>query len=129
ANNVADMDAQGAHTVVFRLQRPWPGFPYTLANAPGFIVAPSAVDGGEFTPIGAGPYSVTRHAPDEELVLTARKDYWGGTPYLDTLRFVPIDGGQAKLEALTSGGLDAAFLRNPEVIVEAREQGYPGFMN
>ena len=77
SGNVASMEATGPSTVVFELERSWPGFVYMLATGPGMIVAPSSVEGEEFTPVGAGPFTLARYAPNEELVLKARKDYWG----------------------------------------------------
>ena len=127
--NVASMEATDPSTVVFELQRSWPAFAYMLATGPGMIVSPSSVAGEKFTPVGAGPFTLSRYAPHEELILKARTDYWGGKPYLNKLRFTWLKGAQAKLETLNAGGVDVAFLRAPEVVTEAREAGYEGFMN
>lgn len=118
-------------TVVFELAQPWPNFPFILASTPGCIVSPAAVKkwGDEFAshPVGAGPFVLDHHTAGEELVLTANPDYWGGRPHLDKLRFVPIVQPQAKLETLNGGGIDAAFLLEPQLIRKALDRGYPGF--
>jgi peptide/nickel transport system substrate-binding protein len=131
---VADFETPDPLTVVFHLQEPWAGFPFTLAYMPGMIVSPTAVQelgDEEFnrSPVGAGPYTVDRYAPGEELVLTANDDYWDGRPHLDGVRFTALQGAQANLEALDSGDLQMAFLREPKVIDDARAADYPGYLN
>ena len=121
-------------TVVFTLSEPWTTFPFMLAYMPGMIVSPTAVrelGDEEFNraPVGAGPFEVERYAPGEELVLRARDDYWDGRPHLDGVRFAVLQGADANLEAMESGELQAAFLREPKVIDEARQAGYPGYLN
>lgn len=116
-------------TVVFHLSGPWPSFPSMLAFGHGMVVAPSAQQGETFTPIGAGPFTQEKFAPNEERILKARADYWGGAPNLDSLRFVALNGPQANVESLNSGGLDVALVRgNSKSIEEVQNAGYPGFM-
>lgn len=42
------------------------------------------------TPIGVGPYKFVKHVQDEELVLEANPDYWGGKPAIQQVIFKPI---------------------------------------
>lgn len=118
-------------TVVFGLGESWSGFPYVLSSLPGNIVSPTAVQrlGKDFdrTPVGAGPFVVDKFAPGESLTLKPRQDYWGGAPYLDQLKFVSFKGGQATLGALRGGQVQAAYLRDADVIVDARKE-FPGFL-
>jgi peptide/nickel transport system substrate-binding protein len=119
-------------TVVFELARPWQRFPYILSMAPGLLVSPTAAerlgDGFEEAPVGAGAFTVERFAEGEELVLTARDDYWAGRPPLDGLRFVPVAGERARLDGLNAGQYEMAFFRNPEVVSEALAEGYVGYI-
>jgi peptide/nickel transport system substrate-binding protein len=131
---VAEFETPDPLTVVFRLTEPWQTFPFVLAYLPGMPVSPTAVaelGDEEFnrSPVGAGAFTVERYAPGEELVLEARDDYWDGRPHLDGLRFTVLQGAQANLEAMQSGELQMAFLREPQVVDEAREAGYPGYLN
>lgn len=128
AKNIASMSAPDDDTVVFDLRKPWSTFPRMLALGAGMIVAPAAYAGKEFDPIGAGPFVLESHAPGEELVLTARADYWGGAPYLDGLRFVWLNGGQNSLESLRAGEVDLTFLREPNVVADARRSQMPGYL-
>src|SRR5699024_5405713 len=91
------------------------------------ILAPAAyADPDNFTPIGAGPYTVANFSPSESLELAPRADYWDGKPYLDSLKFVNIAGDQPKLQALESGGIQMAFMRSAEWTDEAKDK-YPVF--
>lgn len=126
--NITEIAVPDAKTVVFTLAKPWSTFWRMLSLGAGMVVAPTADQGKEFTPIGAGPFTFGSYSPAEELVLKARKDYWGGAPHLDALRFVWINGGQANLEALQAGDAQMTFLREPEVVAKARATGMPGYL-
>lgn len=117
--NIEKMTAEDDSTVVFRLRRPWASFPTMLAQGPGMIVAPAAVRGKEFKPIGAGPFTLRKYAPQEEMTLSARRDYWDGAPYLRTLRFIWPSDDEARLDALESGSADASYLRTPKTVDKA----------
>ncbi|MCL2533186.1 MAG: ABC transporter substrate-binding protein [Nocardiaceae bacterium] len=128
-SSVAEMQTPDPRTVVFVLNQPWSEFPAMLAGGHGMILAPASYAGEKFTPIGAGPFTVKRFMPNEELLLNRRADYWNGMPYLDTLRFVPIVGDQAKVEALDSGGVQAVYLRSAEVVARAMAANRPGYVD
>ncbi|QCQ90451.1 ABC transporter substrate-binding protein [Rhodococcus sp. SGAir0479] len=130
SNTVAGVETPDAKTVVIRLQRPWTDFPVLLAAGPGVIVAPSSETAGSFTPIGAGPFTVTRFAPNEVLELAPRADYFGGKPRLAGLRFVPTANAQGMFESIRSGELNAGYLyRNTEVIDSAVDSGLSGYLD
>lgn len=129
ANHIDDMGVADESTVVFHLSEPWSSFPAMLAQGPGLIIAPSAIEGEDFEPVGAGPFELENYAPEEEMVLSARDDYWGGEPPLDELRFVWLDSDDAKLEALDAGSVDMAHVQDPTVVEQAREAEYAGYMD
>ncbi|MFC9518194.1 ABC transporter substrate-binding protein [Nocardiaceae bacterium NPDC056970] len=124
---VASNVAQDPSTVVFTLNQPWRTFPAMLAYGHGMIVAPASQQGDKFTPIGAGPFTVVSLKPQQELQLAARKEYWGGTPSLDGLRFVAIAGEQPKVDALETNGIDVAYLRNAQTVNAAKSE-FPGYI-
>ncbi|MGI6873425.1 ABC transporter substrate-binding protein [Amycolatopsis sp. 3B14] len=128
---VSAVDVVDPHTVRFTLNAPYPDFPHVLATDVGMITNPRVVqqrgaDGFAKNPAGGGvgPYEVERYAPGEEIVLKAKPDYWGGPVCVQTLRFVRVAGAEATYQALANGELDVAFLREPQVIAEARQAGY-----
>ncbi|WP_024793973.1 ABC transporter substrate-binding protein [Tomitella biformata] len=120
--------AKDSTTVEFTLSQPWQNFPAILSYGHGMIVAPSALQGEDFTPIGAGAFTVESLQPAQELRLKARSDYWGGEPHLDGLRFVAIAGEQPKLDALRTGGLDMIYLREADTTSTAKGE-FPGFLD
>lgn len=123
------MEITDPRTVVFHLAHPWGGVPRMLALGPGMVVAPSARQGEEFRPIGAGPFTLVRRAPNEEIVMASRSDYWDGEPYLEKLRFIFISGADARLDLLHSGAADVVFLADPAGVEQALKDGHAGFMS
>ena len=126
ASTVSSTTATDDRTVVFTLGNRWSEFPALLTFGHGMIVAAGSDRGAEFVPIGAGPFTVERFAPQNELVLAARPDYWGGTPNLERLKFVVVQGEQAKLDTLASGGVQMAYLRSADT-VETAKADFPGY--
>ncbi|MGN0065727.1 MAG: ABC transporter substrate-binding protein [Nocardioides sp.] len=127
AQNVTSYEATDERTVVFTLNKPWSTFPNILAQGAGMVVAPAAIAGKEFTPIGAGPFTLEKYAPGEELLLAARKDYWKGEPYLEKLRFVVLQSEGATLDSLKNDEVQGALLIYSPDEQEARAEGLPGY--
>lgn len=124
---VESVEAKDPQTVIFTLNEPWTEFPAMLSIGYGMIVAPAAyADPDDFTPVGAGPYTVASFVPGDSLELKPREDYWDGKPYLDMLKFVGVAGGSARLEALDAGDIDMAFMRSAEWVAAAKDR-YPGY--
>ncbi len=130
SNIVQEISTPDASTVKFTLKDSWDDFPVLLSTGPGLIVGQGSETGDSFTPIGAGPFTQTKFAPSEELVLAGRDDYFDGKPALDSLRFVPSSGATSQWESLESGQLNMAYiLRNETVIKEAMESGSSGYLD
>lgn len=127
--SVDSVTAEGADTVVFALSDPWATFPHMLATGIGMIVAPSSDDGEQFTPIGAGPFTLTEHLQGEEIAVERREDYWAGTPQLDGLRFFPSSGGQQQLDSFRSDQLDMFFTTETGIVAEVLDDDTPGYLN
>ena len=129
---LGSIDTPDASTVVFNLKQPWSELPWILSYSPGNIVSPTAVaklgDGFAAAPVGAGPFTLTRFAPGEELKLTANENYWGGRPNLDELRFVTIGNAKANLDSLNAGQAQVAYLRDPEIFRQAVADKRPGYV-
>lgn len=128
-SNQTKMKKVDDQTVEFTVAAPWATFPAMLAGGPGMIMAPAAYANPKaFKPIGAGPFTLEKYSPSEEMILAARKDYWAGAPHLDKLRFVWLGSDDAKLESMDAGEVDAAFVRNNIAVEKARKDGYNGYM-
>jgi peptide/nickel transport system substrate-binding protein len=71
---------------------------------------------------------VSTFAPHDSITMVRNPNYWGGSPYLDGLKFVDLgDAGSDKtFQSLQSGALQAAFLRAPTAVSAAHAAGYAG---
>nr|WP_262402038.1 ABC transporter substrate-binding protein [Actinomadura sp. CNU-125] len=102
--NVRAVKTPDDRTVVFELAHSWPSFSFMLTSGPGMIVAKSSDKGEKFEPVGAGPFTFERYAPDEEMVLKANDRYRDGRPHLDRVRLVYVDDPDAPSPPSTAGG-------------------------
>ena len=126
---VESVETPDPATVVFTLKHAWDNFPVLLTMGPGMIVSETAEAGGEFTPIGAGPFTLAKFAPQEEILMAANPNYVAGPPHLEKLRFVPTAGASGTYESLRSGQLDMGFImRDESVIRDAQSAGYSGYL-
>ena len=128
-SNVRRIETPDPGTVVFHLATRWPGFDYMFTTAPGMIVAPSADAGDQFTPIGAGAFTLGRYRPQEELVLEANPGYWGGPPNLDSVRVVYLNDPTTTLDSFRAGAIDLTYLKDPDLVDHALDEGTAGFLN
>lgn len=64
-------------------------------------------------PVGTGPYTLSQFS-SQSVELTARDDYWGGTPAVPTLYYVSYNDNTALTTALANGEADwsQAFIPN-----------------
>jgi peptide/nickel transport system substrate-binding protein len=121
SQSITGMDVVDERTIVFHLNEPWTGFAYLLANEPGMIINPAKAQalGAEFAKMptdgGAGPYTVSRFAPGEELILQAKADYWDGPVCIQQVRFIRVPGGQPTYDAFKKGEVDIALIREAKV--------------
>ncbi|MGH9498122.1 MAG: ABC transporter substrate-binding protein [Terriglobales bacterium] len=95
--------------VIIERDSPAPELPAELALARNSIVKR---DGGKNS--GVGPFVVTQWNPGKKLVVTARDDYWGGRPFLDSIE---LELGESFREEMVSFDLGKA-----QVIEVAPEQ-------
>jgi peptide/nickel transport system substrate-binding protein len=70
----------GGEVVVIECESPAPNLPAQLAMVHNGI---AKREGGKLT--GSGAFSIKRWDPGKALTLTARNDYWGGRPFLDSI--------------------------------------------
>lgn len=133
AGQIATIDTPDPLTAVFTLSEAWSGFPFALANTPGMIVNTAVADaagegfGADPTGAGVGPFEFRSMTPGEDIVLTAKDDYWGGPVCIETLRFVPSLTEQGRYDAFESGEFDAAWLRDPMLTSQSEADGIGGF--
>lgn len=130
-------------TVEFTLTSPWSTFEYALSTESAMIPSPTAYKAACPDPagavtacafnlkaVGAGPFKLDLFEPKNRITLSRNPTYFNGPAYLDKLVFVNSinDGGGVKtLDALKTGTIQAAFLRDPLAVKQAKDAGYTGF--
>jgi len=136
ANQVREMELVDDQTMIFHLNEPTGDFAYTLAEDVSSIVNPTVVEalGDEAfnldtTGAGIGPYELESFVPGEELVLTAKDDYWGGPVCIESIRLTFVPGSEATYEAFQSGELNVAFLLDSQPRAQAQADGVEGYSN
>ena len=107
----------GNNVVTIERDAPAPDLPAEFALPRNSIVKR---DGGKI--VGTGPFTVSQWDPGKKLVLTAREDYWGGRPFLDS---VEIDLGRSLRDQMIAFDLGKAQIIEvaPELARGAAAQG------
>jgi peptide/nickel transport system substrate-binding protein len=112
---IEKLDALKVRIVIERAYAPFLANLSTFATA---IVSPTAVRRwGELFrlhPVGTGPFRFVEWSRGERITLEANPSYWGGTPRLRHLAFVPVRDERQRLVALEGGAIDLAESLAPQ---------------
>jgi peptide/nickel transport system substrate-binding protein len=127
-HNVTGMRVTGDLTLQFSLARAWPSFDSLFTTGIGMVVAKASDKGGEFTPIGAGPFVFENRTPQERMTFTANADYFDGRPPLERLEFVYIVDPNALWDTFGQHDVSMAIVRDPIVVAEALTEKTPGYL-
>ncbi|MBI3455040.1 MAG: hypothetical protein HY002_04545 [Candidatus Rokubacteria bacterium] len=117
------------HTVVFELKKPFAPLLAALAERPGFVVSPAAVQkyGEDFgrNPVGTGPFRFVEWVPDSHLTLERFPGYWDpGKPYLDRIVYRVVPDPTVRITMVRTGEVDIATdVDAKDVPTLARESG------
>jgi peptide/nickel transport system substrate-binding protein len=118
-NLVKSVTATGPYTVVVHLAHPDPIFLQTLSQQVMILDSKVVEAHGGLTKAaatwlsshaaGSGPFALQTYEPDSEIVLVARKNYWGGDPRPSKV-VIRIIADPSSMELLTgSGAIKMAF--------------------
>lgn len=99
------------HTVAINTVEPFPPLLSLLAERPGFMVSPAAVEkyGADFgsNPVGTGPFVFKEWVRGSRIVVERNENYWEeGLPYLDRIVLSDIAGAVVGIQRLITGELD-----------------------
>ena len=144
ASNVASVTAPDEQTVVIALKTPQSNFELASTLAVFGIQSEAALKAGnaDTTPIssnkyaqgqlpqgqdmvGTGPFIFKEWVPTDHVTLVKNPNYWdaANAAHLDQVTFKPIGDSTATLQALQSGGVDAAFSISPLDVKTAQGSG------
>jgi peptide/nickel transport system substrate-binding protein len=107
AARIASSKATDEHTVEITFNDPQPESVVLDFFAAMFIIQPDAMKDVQTAPAGTGPYKFDSFKPGQELVLTARDDYWmEGLPKTPKLVVKPFKDAAALALNLQGGSID-----------------------
>jgi peptide/nickel transport system substrate-binding protein len=103
---VSGVEARDASTVIFHLKEPYASFLWNLVRPTVGIVRANA--GGDFgrALVGSGPYKFVSQAQDDEVVLEANANYFGGAPRISRLRVRVVPDAIVRALELRKGSAD-----------------------
>jgi peptide/nickel transport system substrate-binding protein len=131
-DNISAVDVVDPMTVKVTMKSPWSSFPAFLYGSGRIgIMAQAQLDDPETCDtnlIGTGPFKIKEWKVNEKFVATKNPDYWQKDsdgvqlPYLDEIEFRPIPDGDARVNALLSGELNAMHTSGAEQIDALRSE-------
>ena len=101
--DIKEIRVADRHTLVFETRHPNAGFIYNLTSPETGIVDLSGKGLA-----GTGPFQLKKVVPNEKVVVTAFKEYWGGTPKLAQAELFVIKNPVSRMLAYESGKIDMA---------------------
>jgi peptide/nickel transport system substrate-binding protein len=104
---LAGIEVVDPHTVVFRCNEPCPGLPNQIV--PVGIIPEGTTDQQAKKPIGTGPFKFESFTEDQEVVLAANAQYFGGAPGIAKLRVKIIPDNSTRESELRKGSVDLAI--------------------
>lgn len=97
-------------TVTVNLTHPDSTFPSLMADSPGMMASPTALQqegkGFGLHPVGAGPFKFVSEVANSSITLAKWPGYWNAPkPYLDSVTFKVIPDVSTRLASLQSGAI------------------------
>lgn len=118
-------DVVDDYRVRVELKNADPAFLDKLANSFTAIVSEQAVKqkGDKFAhdPVGTGRYQFDHWTPQQETVLTAFDEYWGGKPGLAKVVYVPIPDPTTMYNAFEAGDVDLIQVTDPDKLKKYKQ--------
>lgn len=108
--DVSSVVATDPTTVTVTLTHADSTFPALLADSPGMMASPTAVQqegkGFGLHPVGAGPFKFVSEVANSSVNLAKWSGYWNAPkPYLDSVTFKVIPDASTRLASLQSGAI------------------------
>jgi len=107
------------------LVRPSNEWLFDMTGRPGAMFTPGGIADLAGSPVGTGPYTVSRWTRGESIVLTRRAGYWATKPALSTVTFRYFKDLNAEDNALRTGAVDAIIgFGSPDVLPQLTADGF-----
>ncbi len=111
-DTIKSVEVIDEYTVELTLHEPSATLLYDLAQDPGMMISPTALqekgeDWVSQNPVGTGPFMFESWEPGTEVVMVRNPDYWReGLPYLDRIEWKIMVDNTVRGIALASGQID-----------------------
>lgn len=138
-DNIADVTAPDAKTVVVTTKKPWPAFPaYLWASGRLGIMAQAQLDSPDCATklIGTGPFVFGEYIQSDRVTGKRNPDYWykdpatgNQLPYLDDIEFKVVSEGQQRVNGLQSGDLTIMHTSGGDEITQLEQFKSSGTAN
>lgn len=112
---IESIHAEGDHSVVISLSRPYTPLGAILANYANSILSPAAYgeDDEVLVLSGTGPYQVFQFAPPHKLVVEKFDDYWGKKASIPYASYLTGHRAESRVLQARSGQVDIVFGLDP----------------
>ncbi|MBO3095531.1 ABC transporter substrate-binding protein [Cellulomonas dongxiuzhuiae] len=123
---IEQVTALDATTVRIDLAYPYAGLPARLTlGIPASEALGGDVVGSSLAtePVGTGPYVLAEWRRGESMTLSAREDWWGGTPQVTTIHLAFVPDENARAQRVRAGEVDGAQLSPRTATQVAGEDG------
>lgn len=138
-DNIASTELVDPSTVKVTMKSPWPSFDaYLFLSGRAGIMAQAQLDDTETCDtnlIGTGPFKLVEWKQNESFQAEKNPDYWqkdaegNQLPYLDEIEFRPIVDGDARVNALLGGDINAMHTSGAEQIDALQQEAEAGNIN
>ncbi len=116
------------YTIEITQEKPYAPFLYALANPVAFIISPNSEKGGNFIPIGTGPFKFKEWKPGNYVILEANPDYWGSKPEIEGVVFNIMEKPNWRLLQLKNGNADVVTLSSVKEYEELKSYPQTNFI-
>ena len=131
---IEKIEVVGEYRVRLTLKEPFVPLLSELTRTRSSITSPTSVAGGEFKPIGTGPFKFEEWVKEERIVLIRNEDYWGGAQPLSRVTFKIIPDAHTRVMAFEAGDIDVLGIgrghippeeiphlrNNPQILLKSR---------
>lgn len=114
---ITAVDAVGENQVKLTLSAPSTALLYSLASLNSAILHDKDIAANTVakTPNGTGPFVWSKWDQGQQVVLTANKKFYGGTPKIGTLQFRVIPAESSIVSGMKAGAFQIGLLSDPTV--------------
>lgn len=112
AGAISGVEVVDDRTVQITLRAPVTSFLTRLTLPGGSIIAAGSADGMDFLangPVCTGPYTVASWAQNDQVVLQANENYWGGAPEVKVATIRVIPEASSQVIEFEAGSLDISL--------------------